>query len=147
MFKREKVLFPGESYSIQEAIFDVYKEMGCGFLEADYQECLDHELSRRKIPFDAQVDLQLSYKGILLKQTYKPDFICYNKIIVEIKAVQEVTQNHKAQLLNYLKVANLELGMLVNFGTYPKAEIMRIASAPSVFQSRTSAIHRNKLNP
>lgn len=124
----EKVLFPGECYEIQGAIFDVYKEMGCGFLEAVYQECLEKELSKRDIPFQPQVELQLNYKGEKLNQKYKPDFICYDKIIVEIKAVKELAPEHKAQLLNYLKATGLELGLLVNFGSYPKIEIIRIAN-------------------
>jgi len=124
----EKVLFPDEYYAIQGAIFDVYKEMGCGFLEAVYQECLEKEFCKRTIPFQPQVELQLNYKGEKLNQTYKPDFICYEKIIVEIKAVKELASEHKAQLLNYLKATGLELGLLVNFGSYPKTEIIRIAN-------------------
>jgi len=126
--KREKVLFPDECYAIQGTIFDVYKEMGCGFLEAVYQECLEKEFAKRIIPFRPQVELQLNYKGEPLKQTYKPDFICYDKIIVEIKAVKELGAEHKAQLLNYLKATGLELGLLVNFGSHPKTEIIRIAN-------------------
>ncbi len=124
----EKVLFPDECFTIQGAIFDVYTEMGCGFLEAVYQECLEKEFTNRTIPFQPQVELQLNYKGEPLKQTYKPDFICYEKIIVEIKAVKELGAEHKAQLLNYLKATGLELGLLVNFASYPKTEIIRIAN-------------------
>ncbi|MDF1583320.1 MAG: GxxExxY protein [Methyloprofundus sp.] len=124
----EKVLFPDECYAIQGAIFDVYKEMGCGFLEAVYQECLEKEFTKRSIPYQPQVELQLNYKSEQLKQNYKPDFICYNKIIVEIKAVKELAPEHKAQLLNYLKATGLELGLLVNFGSHPKTEIIRIAN-------------------
>lgn len=124
----EKVLFPDECYAIQGAIFDVYTEMGCGFLEAVYQECLEREFTKQTIPFQPQVELQLNYKGDPLKQTYKPDFICYEKIIVEIKAVKELGAEHKAQLLNYLKATGLELGLLVNFGSYPKTVIIRIAN-------------------
>lgn len=124
----EKILFPDECYAIQGAIFDVYREMGCGFLEAVYQECLEREYTKRIIPFQPQVELKLNYKGEPLKQTYKPDFICFGKIIVEIKAVKELGPEHKAQLLNYLKATGLELGLLVNFGSYPKAEIVRIAN-------------------
>lgn len=124
----EKVLCPDECYAIQGAIFDVYKEMGCGFLEAVYQECLEKEFAKREIPYRSQIELQLSYKDELLKQTYKPDFICYETIIVEIKAVKELGAEHKAQLLNYLKATGLELGLLVNFGSYPKTEIIRIAN-------------------
>jgi len=124
----EKVLFPDECYSIQGAVFDVYREMGCGFLEAVYQECLEKEFRSRQVPFEAQKELILSYKGERLAQTYKPDFICYGKIIVELKAVKEISPEHKAQLLNYLKTTGLELGLLVNFGSHPKAGIVRLAN-------------------
>jgi GxxExxY protein len=125
---KDELLFKDEGYAIQGAVFDVYREMGCGFLEAVYQECLEREFRLRQLPYEAQKELVLSYKGQQLAQTYKPDFICYGKIIVELKAVKEVAPEHKAQLLNYLKATGLELGLLVNFGTYPKAEIIRIAN-------------------
>ena len=124
----EKVLYPDECYAIQGAIFDVYREMGCGFLEAVYQECLEKEFRDRDLPFEAQKELNLSYKGEPLAQIYKPDFVCYDKIIVELKAVKELAPEHKAQLLNYLKTTGLELGLLVNFGSHPKADIIRMAN-------------------
>ncbi len=123
----EKILYKEESYQIQGAVFEVYREMGCGFLEAVYQECLEKEFFRRRIPFIAQPDLQLIFKGERLRQTYKPDFICYEKIIVELKAVKDIAPEHKAQVINYLKATNSKLGLLVNFGSYPKASILRIA--------------------
>lgn len=122
------VILKEESYAIQGAIFEVYREMGCGFLESVYQECLEKEFRFRHVPFEAQKELVLSYKGELLIQTYKPDFICYGKIVVELKAVKEIAPEHKAQLLNYLKATGLELGLLVNFGAYPKAVIARFAN-------------------
>jgi len=122
----EKILFKDEVYAIQGAIFDVYREMGCGFLEAVYQECLERELHLRDIPFVAQKDLLLKYKGQTLEQRYKPDLICFDKIIVELKAVSELGNDHKAQLFNYLKASGLRLGLLVNFGHYPKVQIERI---------------------
>ena len=109
-------LFEEETYAIRGAVFEVYREMGCGFLEAVYQECLEKEFVLRNIPFVSQKDLTLSYKGQALKQTYKPDFICYGKIIVEIKALSATTGEHKAQVLNYLKATREKLGLLVNFG-------------------------------
>ena len=118
-------LFEEETYAIRGAVFEVYREMGCGFLEAVYQECLEKEFVLRNIPFVSQKDLTLSYKGQALKQTYKPDFICYGKIIVEIKALSATTGEHKAQVLNYLKATREKLGILVNFGCYPKASIER----------------------
>ena len=118
-------LFEEETYAIRGAVFEVYREMGCGFLEAVYQECLEKEFVLRNIPFVSQKDLTLSYKGQALKQTCKPDFICYGKIIVEIKALSATTGEHKAQVLNYLKATREKLGLLVNFGCYPKATIER----------------------
>ncbi len=115
-----------ECYAIQGAVFEVYKTLGCGFLEAVYQESLELEMKTRQIPFVAQQELHLNYKGAQLKQTYKPDFICYGAIIVELKAVSVLASEHEAQLLNYLKATNLQLGLLVNFGHYPKAEIKRM---------------------
>jgi len=115
-----------ESYKIRGAVFEVYREMGCGFLEAVYQECLERELAELGVPCVAQKELQLHYKGKRLNQIYKPDFICYNEILVEIKAVKELVDEHRAQLHNYLKATGFHLGFLVNFGHYPKAEIERI---------------------
>ena len=118
--------FEEESFRIRGAIFEVYREMGCGFLEAVYQECLEREFAKQGIPFVAQQDLVLQYKGERLAQTYKPDFICYERIIVELKALKELGNEHRAQVHNYLKATGFELGLLVNFGHYPKAEIERI---------------------
>jgi GxxExxY protein len=123
----ESILFKDECYAIQGAIFEVYREMGCGFLESVYQECLELEFLERSIPFVAQQDLQLFYKGKKLRQKYIPDFICYDQVIVELKAVKEVAPEHKAQVINYLKASQLRLGLLVNLGDYPKATITRLA--------------------
>lgn len=123
---KEKILFKEESYQIQGAVFDVYREMGCGFLEAVYQECLERELKNKGIPFVAQQQLQLVYKGEILKQSYKPDLICYGSIIVELKALSKISGEHTAQVLNYLKATGMKLGLLVNFGCYPKATVKRI---------------------
>lgn len=118
--------FEEETFAIRGAIFEVYRQIGCGFLEAVYQECLEIELSARGIPFTAQQELQIFYKNERLKQIYKPDFICYGKIIVELKALTSLTGEHKAQVLNYLKATGFELALLVNFGTYPKVVIERL---------------------
>ncbi len=115
-----------ESFRIRGVVYEVYREMGCGFLEAVYQECMERELAVKSILFKAQADLRLEYKGANLNQIYRPDFICFKKIIVEIKAVKELCNEHRAQIHNYLKATGCELGLLVNFGHYPKAEIERI---------------------
>lgn len=121
----DKILFKNECYAIQGAIFEVYRTMGCGFLEAVYQECLEIEFALQNIPFLAQSSLRLDYKRNLLKQTYKPDFICFEKIIVEIKAVKELIPEFSAKVLNCLNVTHFNLGILVNFGSYPKAVVKR----------------------
>lgn len=113
-------------YAIQGAIFEVYREMGCGFLEAVYQECLMKEFAHQKIPFQSQAEISLFYKDEKLEQTYKPDFICHNQIIVELKSVKDVCNEHRAQVFNYLKASRLRLGLLVNFGHFPKATVERI---------------------
>ena len=121
-----KILFKDEVYAIQGAVFDVYREMGCGFLEPVYQECLEKELKLRGIPFESQKELRLSYKGEVLNLTYKPDLVCYGTVIVELKAIKEIDDVHRAQVFNYLKATGLRLGLLVNFGHYPKAMVERI---------------------
>jgi GxxExxY protein len=121
----QKILFKDECYAIQGAVFEVYREMGCGFLEAVYQECLGMEFGLRAIPFVSQSQLPLSYKNRSLTQKYIPDFICYDQVIIELKAVKETTPEHTAQLINYLKATGLRVGLLVNFGAYPKATVER----------------------
>ena len=114
------------TYTILGACFEVYKHMGCGFLEAVYQECLEIELSQRHIPFQAQKELALEYKGNQLQQKYLPDFVCYDRIILEIKACSEMADEHHAQLLNYLHGSGLRVGILANFGHHPKLEYRRM---------------------
>jgi GxxExxY protein len=121
-----EILYKAESYAIIGACFEVYKEKGCGFLEAVYQECLALEFGLQSIPFRPQHELKLTYKGQLLSQTYVPDFVCFDKIIVEIKAISDLDDAHRAQVHNYLKGTGLRLGLLVNFGHYPKLQSERI---------------------
>lgn len=125
--RHEKILFKEECYQIQGAIFDVYREMGCGFLETVYQECMERELATRDIPFVSQPELKPHYKGESLRPIYKPDFVCFGKIILELKAVKEIAPEHKAQVMNYLKASRLKLGLLINFGSYPQVLITRLA--------------------
>jgi GxxExxY protein len=122
-----ELLFKQESYEIIGACFEVSKEMGCGFTESLYQECLGIEFGLRGIPFDVQVDLPLTYKNRPLATRFRPDFICYGKIVVEIKAVSELVDEHRAQVLNYLNATHHALSLLVNFGHHPKIEHERFA--------------------
>lgn len=120
------LLYKDECYETVGACFEVYKEKGSGFLEPVYQECLGIELSIQEIPFAEQDELHLEYKGRRLSQKYRPDFVCHEKIIVEIKAVSRLTDEHRAQVHNYLKATGHKLGLLVNFGSHPKLEWERI---------------------
>jgi GxxExxY protein len=121
-----ELLYRDEVYAIQGAVFEVYREMGAGFLESVYQECLAKEFLAGQVPFVSQQELLLKYKGATLSQTYRPDFVCYDRIIIEIKATKTIAPEHKAQLMNYLSATEKRLGLLVNFGSYPKAQIERI---------------------
>ncbi len=96
---------------------EVHKELGCGFLEAVYHEALMHELNSKNIPFETNVKLQVTYKEKLLNKVYFADIVCYDKIILELKALEGLTTEHEAQLINYLKATNFQLGILANFGT------------------------------
>jgi GxxExxY protein len=122
----EHLVHSGEVFRIQGAIFEVNRILGAGFLEAVYQEALALEFLEREIPFQAKPQLGLSYKGRPLRQTYSPDFICFERVIVELKAVNEFAREHRAQVLNYLKATGLRVGLLANFQSSPKAQIERL---------------------
>ncbi len=123
-----EILFKEESYRIVGACFEVYREKGCGFLESVYQECLELELGARGIPYAAQVALALEYKGCPLRSSYQPDFICYGKIVLELKAATELNDQHRAQMHNYLMATRLKLGLLTNFGHFPKLQLERVVA-------------------
>jgi len=123
-----EIVYKDESYKIIGACFEVYKQKGFGFTEPIYQECLAIEFEIQGIPFFAQPEIQLEYKNRKLKQFFKPDFICFDKIIVEIKALPDLISQNQSQTLNYLNATKFELALLVNFGHYPKLEYKRIAN-------------------
>jgi len=120
-----RILYKEESYKLIGACFEVYKQKGSGFTEPIYQECLEIELAIQGIPFLAQPVIELEYKGRSLTQSFKPDFICYEKIIIEIKAVENLTDAHRAQALNYLNSTKFGV-LLVNFGHSPRLEYERM---------------------
>ena len=105
------------TYKIIGACMEVHSQLGCGFLEPVYQEALALEFKERNIAFEKEKLLKIYYKGNMLSKKYVADFICFDKIIVELKALSKLTSDHEAQLLNYLKSTGFELGLLVNFGT------------------------------
>jgi GxxExxY protein len=117
-----KLILEQETYRILGASFEVYKEKGCGFVEPVYQECLELELASQGIEFLAQQEIGLSYKGRPLQQTYRADLVCFGMVIVEIKAVSALTDEHRAQLMNYLRATGLKVGLLINFSHYPGVE-------------------------
>ena len=122
-----EIIYKDESYAIIGACFEVYNAKGCGFLEPVYQECLAIEFEHQRIPAIPKPLLTLSYRDRTLQQTYQADFVCFEKIILELKAVSKLADEHRAQLLNYLHATGFLLGLLVNFGHYPKLEYERIA--------------------
>ena len=121
-----ELIFKEECYSIIGACFEVYKEKGCGFLEAVYHECLAIEFGLQSIPANSQSILSPFYKQRLLTQKYIPDYICYDKITLEVKAVKSLSDEHRAQVHNYLRATGHKLGILANFGHYPQLEWERI---------------------
>lgn len=121
------LLYRDEVFRIQGAAFAVSNKMGHGFLEAVYQECLGIEFTARELPFKPMPKLALNYGEIPLKQGYAPDFVCFDAIIVELKAVGALLPEHRAQVLNYLKASGLRVGLLVNFGAGPRTQIERFA--------------------
>ena len=108
---------------------EVHTQLGCGFLEAIYQEALEIELTTKRIPFVSQKEITISYKNHTLKKTYIADLVAYDKIIVELKAMDRLTGREEAQLINYLKATGMELGVLLNFGGR-KLEWLRRANSP-----------------
>ena len=108
--------YSDETYQIIGAAMEVHKTIGCGFTEPLYQEAFEQELQLREIPFQREKSFHVTYKGKELKIEFRPDFVCFDKIIVELKAVDDFADEHFAQVYNYLKATGLSLGLLINFG-------------------------------
>ena len=109
-------IYGRETYSIIGAAMEVHRTLGMGFLESVYQEALEVEMTKRNIPFIPQHKIQIKYKDVLLNQYYVADLFCYDKIIVELKAVSTILPEHEAQIINYIHATGVKLGMLLNFG-------------------------------
>ncbi|MEN9876293.1 MAG: hypothetical protein RLZZ529_1290 [Bacteroidota bacterium] len=123
-----KIIYKEESYAIVGACMKVHRALGPGFLEAVYEEVVEKEFIIQKIPYKRQVQLNLYYEGVQLKKQYRADFVCYDSIIVELKAVTQIPSVFYAQLQNYLKCTNMELGLLINFST-PSLTYKRIVNS------------------
>ncbi len=113
---KNEIVLKEESFNIIGAAMEVHKIVGCGFTEPLYQDALEQELRLRGIPYERERIFSFTYKGIILSKTFRPDFICYNNVIVELKTVADFTDEHFAQVYNYLKATGMELGILINFG-------------------------------
>jgi GxxExxY protein len=123
-----ELIFKNEVYAIIGAAMEVYNTLGPGFAEPVYQEAFGIEFARRDIPVRAQQELVIFYKEIRLQKSYLADFIAYDKIIIEIKALDQLSSREEAQLLNYLKATSMPLGLLINFGTHSDLEWKRLAA-------------------
>ncbi|MGE5604917.1 MAG: GxxExxY protein [Bacteroidota bacterium] len=126
------LIFKDEAFRIIGAAMNVANELGCGFLEAVYQEALEIELTENNIPFESQKKINIQYKGNVLTKEYIADFVCFNKIIVEIKAIKRITEIEEAQIINYLKATKLPLGLIINFGSM-KLEWKRYANTKRTY--------------
>ena len=113
-----------QTYAIIGAAMEVHRELGHGFLEAVYQEALAIEFGLRGIPFEREKEIEVVFKGVILKTGYRADFLCYGEIPVETKAIQALTGNDEAQIINYLKGTKTHRGLLLNFGA-PRLEYLR----------------------
>ena len=121
-----ELIYSQESYAINGAAMEGYNQLSHGVVEPGCQEVFEEELILRKIPYEREKELTISYKGQVLRQTYRADFICYGKIIVELKALSELKEVHRSQVYNYLCATGFELGILVNFGNSMGLERERI---------------------
>lgn len=121
----EDLLFKDESYQIIGAAMEVHSKLKNGFLEQVYQEALEKEFLLQNIPYERESLINIFYKGCKLDKFYKADFICFGNIIVEIKALNDLTTEHESQLINYLKATHKKLGILINFGK-PSLKYKRI---------------------
>ena len=120
-----ELILKDEVYAVAGAAMEVYYTLGTGFLEPVYQESMEIELARRSIPFESQRPLDLFYKETKLTKLYIPDLVCYEQIIVELKVLPRLTNIEVAQLINYLKITKIRVGLLMNFGALPKLEWKR----------------------
>ncbi len=127
------------TYAVIGAAMEVHRQLGCGFLEAVYQEAIGVEFRLREVPFAAQMELPVFYKGQRLGCDYRADFVCFQSVIVELKAVSEVTGVHEAQVINYLKATGMETGLLINFGA-ASLEYRRFVVSPQITQIKEEEV-------
>lgn len=120
-----KILYKEESYKIIGVCFEVHNNLGAGFSEIVYKDAMEYDFKGTNIPFQREVEYEVSYKGIILPHKFYADFVVFDKIILEVKAINQIADEHIAQAINYLKVSNNKLALLVNFGDF-KLQYKRI---------------------
>ena len=120
-----ELVYGGEVFKIVGAAIEVHRELGAGFFEAVYQEALEIEMHERMIPFSSQRSFRICYKNEILRKEYVADLVCWERIIVELKALDRLTSKEESQVLNYLKASGMRVGVLINFGSYGKLEWKR----------------------
>ena len=134
--EQHNILYKNESFRIIGAAMEVHKTLGCGFVEVVYQEALEEEFKKRNIPYEREKELTINYKGKILSKTFRADYVCYNDIILELKAVSDFTDDHLAQIYSYLKASNMSLGILINFGK-ANLDYMRLPASQK-WETRTA---------
>lgn len=121
-----ELIYEDETYAVIGAAIEVHRELGPGFLEKVYQEAMQLELCARKIPYEAEMQIDVSYKGSLLAQRYSADLVCFGKIVVELKSIKKLSKVEEAQILKYLRATGSRVGLLINFGSHGKLEYRRL---------------------
>lgn len=140
-----KLILENETGAIIGACYEVYRDKGSGFTEPVYQDCLELELGDRRVPFMSQPEVQLAYKGRTIRSSFRPDFICFGQVILEIKAVSNLAAEHEAQVLNYLNVTGHPVALLVNFGHFPGLEFKRMVRTDR--SGSTTLSRKNPIQP
>ncbi|OGO39218.1 MAG: NADH:ubiquinone oxidoreductase [Chloroflexi bacterium RBG_16_56_8] len=142
-----ELLYKDEVYAIIGAAMEVYNQLGTGFLEPVYQEAMEIETAYRKIPSKSQQEIIILYKGKPLKKHYIADLLCYEKIIVEIKAMDRLSSREESQLLNYLKATGMPVGLLINFGAENDLEWKRMVVTLAGVHKRQVSTRLSIINP
>ena len=145
--KTNALLYSDETYAINRCIYDVYDSMPRFAEEALYQEALEIALADAGIPFESQKEIAPTFHGKRMAHTYRPDIICFDKIVVELKAVKQLVPAHFAQLRNYLGLLDMRVGLLVNFHAFPNVQIRRVYLQDGSSEGMVEDIETGEISP